>query len=75
MSQGIAFALAGVLIGGTTAFAGSGWIAPLLFEESPRDPFVYGTVGALLLLVAIVACAVPAVRASRADPNIALRAD
>jgi len=46
-----------------------------LFNVSPRDPLVYGAVAAVLLIVALAATALPALRASRADPNLALRAD
>jgi ABC-type lipoprotein release transport system permease subunit len=47
----------------------------LLFKQSATDPAVFLVVGALLLAVAIVACAVPAAKAMHADPNTVLRAD
>ena len=50
-------------------------LAPLLFNQSPRDPVVFGTVTATLLLVAVVASLIPAIRGARVDPNAALRAD
>jgi ABC-type lipoprotein release transport system permease subunit len=53
----------------------SRWIKPLLFEESPHDPAVFALVIVLLLLVAIAASLAPALRASRVDPQIALRSD
>ena len=73
--HGLRFALAGVAVGTALALAGSRWLQPLLFEQSATDPVVYGLVGAVLLLVALVASAVPAARAAKADPNAALRAE
>ena len=57
------------------AFWAAGWVQPLLFEQSARDPFVFLTVGGILVMVAIVASSVPAFRATRADPNRTLRAE
>ena len=75
MGQGIAFAAAGVGIGVVVALVAARWIQPLLFDESARDPVVFAAVGIMLVLVAVVASAVPALRATRADPNLALRSD
>ena len=75
VGEGIRFAIAGVLLGGAVALLAGRWVGPLLFAESPRDPLVYGGVTAVLLVVAVVASAVPAMRASRVDPNLALRAE
>ena len=65
----------GVAIGLTLALAVGRWIGPLLFQVSPRDPVVLGAVTIVLLCVALVASALPAMRASRVDPATALRAD
>jgi len=51
------------------------WLAPLLFGTTPSDPVVFAGVAVLLLLIAILASAIPALRAARVDPTIALRAD
>jgi predicted permease len=75
VGQGVSFALVGLLAGGALAFVAARWVQPLLFQESARDPAVFGAVTVALLSVALIACAVPAVKASRADPNIALRSD
>jgi ABC-type antimicrobial peptide transport system permease subunit len=75
VGQGLRFAVAGIVIGLATALAVARWIQPLLFQQSARDPATYAVVGALLLAVAVVASAVPARRATRADPNSALRSD
>ncbi|HVT40708.1 MAG TPA: ABC transporter permease [Gemmatimonadaceae bacterium] len=73
--QALRFGLAGVAVGGALALAAGRWIQPLLFHEKANDPVVFGGVTALLLLVALAASAAPALRASRADPNLALRGD
>ena len=57
------------------AIAERGCGAPNQHDASARDPLTYTSVGALIVLVAILASAVPAVRATRADPNTALRSD
>jgi ABC-type lipoprotein release transport system permease subunit len=57
------------------AVVASKWLKPLLFEVSPKDPMVIGGVVATLVVVALAASWAPATRASRVDPNEALRAD
>ena len=51
------------------------WVEPLLFHQPARDPLTYAVVAGLLLLVALLASAAPAIRATKADPNAALRSD
>jgi predicted permease len=75
VGQGVRFAMAGVLAGLALALLAAKWIQPLLFQQSARDPATYVAVGVLLLAVALLASAVPALRATRADPNSALRSD
>ena len=65
----------GIVIGASIAIAAGHWLAPLLFRVSPRDPLVYGAVSVVLVAVAVAAGWLPALRASRVDPAIALRAD
>ncbi len=73
--QGMRLTTMGVALGAAIAFAAGGQVQPLLFETEARDVRVYAVVVAVLLLAAFVATLVPALRASRADPNVALRAD
>ncbi|HEX9109442.1 MAG TPA: FtsX-like permease family protein, partial [Longimicrobiales bacterium] len=68
-------ALAGVVLGSLIALFAGRAAASLLFQESPRDPLVFGGVAALLLGSGALAAALPARRASHADPASALRAE
>jgi predicted permease len=75
LSQAMIFAGAGVGIGLALAFVAARWVQPLLFQQSARDPVTFGIVGGIMILVAIIASAGPAFRASGADPNTALRSE
>ena len=75
LREGLSVALLGIAIGAVLALAAAHWIAPLLFNESARDPAVFVLVALLLAAVAAAASLVPALRASRVDPAQALRAD
>ena len=75
VAGGMRLVVAGVIIGGVIAFLAARWVETLLFRESPRDPLVFGVVASVLLGVALLASLVPALRAARVDPNVALRAD
>jgi predicted permease len=68
-------ALAGVMIGSGIALAMGRFVEPLLFDTSPRDPLVLSAVGATLVVVAVLASVVPAIRAKRVNPMEALRAE
>jgi len=71
--EGLAVSAAGIIIGMVIALAGGQWLGPLLFQESPHDPLVFGFVVAVLLGVTALASFVPARRAARIDPMLALR--
>lgn len=72
---GLSWALAGIAIGLIGAFAISRVLGTLLFEVKPRDPITYAGAGVMLAAIATIACCIPAARATRIDPVIALRAD
>jgi hypothetical protein len=73
--QGTLLATIGIAIGVIVSFAGAARLAPLLFDVSPRDPLVYTLVAVTMLAVAAAASIVPARRAARVDPNVALRSE
>jgi len=75
LRQGVGLGAIGIVIGGAIAYTAARWVKPLLFDESPRDPLIYGVVAVVLLVVAVVASAIPARRAARVDPTEALRSE
>ena len=73
VTEGVTLGAAGIVIGVVIALAGGQWLGPLLFEESPHDPLVFGFVTAVLLGVTVLASFVPSRRAAKVDPMVALR--
>lgn len=73
LQRGTFLSLVGTGIGIVGALACAKGIESLLYEIPPRDPITYIGVGVILGLVAVVASYVPAVRATRLDPMVALR--
>jgi ABC-type lipoprotein release transport system permease subunit len=62
-------------LGVGAAIGATRWISSLLFGLSPNDPVTYVSVAFLLVAVALVACLLPARRAAKIDPMVALRAE
>jgi putative ABC transport system permease protein len=75
LGQGMGLALGGVTIGLLGAFALTHALKSLLFGVTPTDPLTFLGVAGVLTAAAFAACYVPARRASRIDPNIALRVE
>jgi predicted permease len=75
VGQSARFALAGIIGGSALALFASRWLQPLLFRQSAKDPVVFALVAGVMLVVALIAAANPALRAARADPNRALRSE
>jgi predicted permease len=73
MRDGAKIALFGIASGVTGALALTRLMASLLFEVKPTDPATFTGVAILLALVALAACYIPARRATRVDPMVALR--
>jgi ABC-type lipoprotein release transport system permease subunit len=73
--QGVRVAGAGIAIGAIVALGGGRWVRPLLFDIAPNDPAVLGTVVLTLLGVAVAASLIPAWRATRVPPGVALRTE
>jgi predicted permease len=73
LRQGLSTAVIGLVIGVAGALGLTRLARSLLFEVRPTDPLTFGAVAGLITLVALVACVVPARRATRVDPMVALR--
>ncbi len=71
--QGMELALVGAALGFAAALGGTRLLASLLFGVAPADPLTLGSATLLLLLAALAACYLPARRATRVDPLVALR--
>jgi putative ABC transport system permease protein len=75
LRQGMKLALIGSAIGIALAFGGTRLLQSILYGVSAVDPFTFGSVAVLLAVVALLACWLPAYRAARVDPMIALRSE
>jgi putative ABC transport system permease protein len=71
--EGMSVALVGIAIGVAGAFGVMRFIRSFLFEVNATDPATFAAVSAVLFLVALAACYIPARRAMRVDPMVALR--
>jgi len=73
LKQGMALVLAGLLLGLLTSMALTGMMKTLLFEVQPTDPVTFVGVSLVLALAALIACYLPARKALKVDPLMALR--
>ena len=73
IGQGMRLALAGIALGLASAYGVSRTLAGMLHNVSPADPLTYAVLALALALVALLACYLPARRATRVDPMVALR--
>ena len=71
---GLRMSSLGIILGLGFALVTSRLVSTMLFGITPHDPLTYGGIATLLLSVALLACYLPARRASRVDPTVALRA-
>jgi putative ABC transport system permease protein len=75
LAQGLKITLGGIALGFVAALGLSRFISSLLYGVRASDPLTYASVALLLALVALVACFIPARRATKVDPVITLRAE
>jgi putative ABC transport system permease protein len=75
IGQGLTIAVIGAAVGLAGALGLASWLRQLVFGVEPTDPATLATVGTILLAVAAIACYVPARRATRVDPLVALKAE
>jgi predicted permease len=73
LREGLTLTVAGVAMGLMVAVVATTWLEALLFEIRPNDPVTFAGIAALILVVAAIACYVPARRAATIDPLTALR--
>jgi putative ABC transport system permease protein len=73
LQQGLSLVLLGLGLGLLASWAMTRWLKTLLFSVSATDPLTFGGVSLLLLLIALLACYLPARRAAKVDPMKALR--
>jgi predicted permease len=75
LSEGLALIMTGIVIGLFLSLVGTRAMGSLLYGVSPTDPLTFTSVAALLTAVALAACYIPARRATKVDPMVALRCE
>ncbi len=75
LKHGLALTLVGVAVGLAGSLAITRLLRGMLYGVTATDPLTYGVIAALLMIVALLACWIPARRATQVDPMIALRCD
>jgi ABC-type antimicrobial peptide transport system permease subunit len=73
--QGLTLVLIGLALGVVGALVAGRVLSAYLYQTAPRDPLIFASVAALFILSGVVACLIPARRATTVDPLIALRAE
>ena len=75
LTDAMRLAVVAVVLGTAAVILAGRWVEPLLFGTSARDPLILAVIGVGLLAIAGIASFIPAIRASRVDPAVALTAD
>ena len=73
VGQGVKLAMTGVIIGIVGALALTRFLSSLIYGVKPTDPLTFIAVSLILIAVALAACYIPARRAAKVDPMVALR--
>jgi ABC-type antimicrobial peptide transport system permease subunit len=72
LKEGLSMTAAGIASGLILAAVGGGFLSGILYGVTPRDPLTFAAASLLMLVTTILACWIPARRASRVDPAAAL---
>jgi putative ABC transport system permease protein len=75
LERGMKLSAMGLVVGAALAAALGALLQTLLFGVTPMAPGIYAGTAAALVLVAMLACVIPAQRAARVDPAVALRSE
>jgi predicted lysophospholipase L1 biosynthesis ABC-type transport system permease subunit len=75
LREGMMWTGSGILVGMLAAFAVASLLGAVLFETPAHDPVTFAGVGVTMAIVALLACAIPALRAVRIDPTVAMRTE
>jgi len=75
LAQAARLAVAGTVLGIVVALALARVMRSLVYNVSPADPLTFAAVGLMVIAIALLACWLPARRATRANPMVALRAE
>jgi ABC-type antimicrobial peptide transport system permease subunit len=73
--QGLTLVVIGLVLGIAGALAAGRVLSSYLYQTAPRDPLIFAGVAAVFIVAGVVACLIPARRATTVDPLIALRAE
>jgi putative ABC transport system permease protein len=75
LRQGLVVVITGVTLGAAAAAGVTRLLESLLYDVRPTDPLTFALTAALLIAIGLVACSLPARRATRVDPMTALRCE
>jgi ABC-type antimicrobial peptide transport system permease subunit len=75
LRKSLAWVGVGVVVGASAAFGAARLVGSLLYGISPHDPLAYAAAASALLIASVLAACVPALRAARVDPMVALRSE
>ncbi len=75
LTHAAALVLAGTALGVVFALVLARVLKSLIYDVSPADPLTFASVGLMVIVIAVLACYIPARKATKADPMIALRAE
>jgi len=75
LRQAAVLTLSGAVLGMVFALLAGRALRSMIYEVNPSDPLIYSAAGVFVIVMAITACCLPARKATKTDPTIALRAE